>query len=261
MYSVDIASWLKTATGKIRFRQDRIAVQDELRQHMEEKWEDLREQGIPEKEIDQRILKDMGSAEELAPLLAEIHKPHLGYTLTVLKWITALLIVASLIAVGNAGGGSMFQSDSEWLNDTTKGDFQRVFYDEPAQSFRCEDYILQIQKVALWTTTSTQYYYESAIYLQIRVMKPPLAPRFNAWQYLGAQDSNGSIYYPFNDRGWAGGFNNVSLKGVKYGVFSDTQILVIRNLDGTPMEWIDLYYDRDGRNATVRIQLTGGDST
>ena len=128
------------------------------------------------------------------------------------------------------------------------------------QSFHCDDYILQIQKVALWTPISTEFGEHNDIYLQIRVVQPPLTPEFNAWRYIGAKDSNGSIYFPSNDRGWVGEFNEVSFGGVKYSVFSDTGILVLRNLSGSDIEWIELHYNRDGRDVNVRINLTGGDS-
>ena len=260
MKDITFLRWCQVATGMIRYRPERKLVTRELRQHLDDRYESLLAQGLYSEDAEAKTLAAMGSSEELAPLLSEIHKPHWGYAWMAVKWAMIILIIVSLIATQNASGGTMFQTSSEWLNSTAVGNYQRIFYDKPVTTFSCDDYTLQIQKVALWTPISPEFGGDKALYLQIRVTQPPLSPKFNAWHYIAATDSSGTIYLPRNDSSSVGQYSKVSFGGVKYSVFSDTGILVLHNMDGSDMEWIDLHYNRDGRDITVRIDLTGGDS-
>jgi len=258
MKDITFLRWCQEATGLIRYRPERKLVARELRQHMDDRYESLLDQGLSDEDAEAKTLTAMGSSEELAPLLAEIHKPYWGYALRVLQWVMIFLIIVSLITAHNAIDDTLFEYKSEWLSNTIVGNYQRIFYDEPKTYFPCDDYTLQIQKVALWTPVSPEFGQHKALYLQIRVTQPPLAPNFNAWRYIGATDSSGTTYIPYNDSHSLGQSSKVSLGGVKYSVFYDTGILVLHNMNGSDMEWIDLHYDRDGRNITVRIDLTGG---
>ena len=260
MNETNFTRWCREATWRIRYGPDRAEVYQELMDHLRDHRDALMAQGAAEEDAVMQAVEAMGSAKELAPQLAAAHRPYLGYTLTALKWLMVVLIVVSLIAAGTSGGGTMSQTSSQWLEDNTSiGNYRRILYDEPMQSFSCDNYTLQIEKVALWTPISAEFGEDYAIYLQIRVMQPPFTPKFNAWRYIGAEDSSGCIYIPLNDRSWSGDFNKVSFGGMKYGVFSDTGILVLRNMDGSDIEWVDLYYRRDGRDVSLRIDLSGGD--
>ena len=258
MKDISFLKWCHTATSQIKYPPERRLVAREMRQHLEDRYAAFVDKGLSPEEANRETLAAMGDAEQLAPLLAAVHTPHWGYALRILQWVMIFLIIVSLITAQNAIGGTMFQTSSEWLRNTTVGNYQRIFYDEPKTDFSCDDYTLQIQKVALWAPISTEYGKDTALYLQIRVMQPPLAPKFNAWRYIGATDSNGTVYIPYNDSNSLGQSNKVSFGGVKYSIFSDTGILVLHNMNGSDMEWIDLHYDRDGRNITIRIDLTGG---
>lgn len=260
MLNIDFTHWCRDATAKIKYPPDRRAVERELRQHLDDRYDALIAKGLSPDEATRQTLTAMGSAKEIAPQLAAIHRPHWGYAWMAVKWVTIVLIIVAFIATQNASGGTMFQTSAEWLNNTAVGNYQRIFYDEPMTTFSCDDYTLQIQKVALWTPVSPEFGEHKALYLQIRVTQPPLAPNFNAWRYIGATDSGGTVYLPRNDSSTVGQYSKVSLGGVKYSVFSDTGILVLHNMNGSDMEWIDLHYDRDGRDITVRIDLSGGDS-
>lgn len=265
MYSVDIASWLKTATEKIRFRRDRIAVRDELRQHIEEKWEDFREQGIPEKEIDQRILKDMGSAKELAPLLAEIHKPYWGYTMVILKWVMVAILVITFFAAKDEFGRLVARTEDDRFTATENNHFSRIYMVEPDTSFTCDNYKFTVQKAALWESGHSvhingEYFdIEYTLYLEIKMMKYPFHPSFQGWEYFWAEDDLGNIYRSEN--------NPPTLEASGYlwevrtdnRLFYDIVYIDFIGIRDPNLKWIDLHYDADGRDVTVRIDLAGGD--
>ena len=72
-----LKKWCQAATDQIRYKPDRAEVEAELMAHMEDKADALRAQGIPEEELENAVLRSMGSAEAIAPQLAAIHKPWL----------------------------------------------------------------------------------------------------------------------------------------------------------------------------------------
>ena len=265
MYSVDIASWLKTATEKIRFRRDRIAVREELRQHIEEKWEDLREQGIPEKEIDQRILKDMGSAKELAPLLAEIHKPYWGYAMVILKWVMIAILVITFFAAKDDFSQLFSRTEDDRFTATENGHFSRMYMVEPDTSFTCDNYKFTVQKAALWETGHSvningEYFnIRYALYLEIKMMKYPFHPSFQGWEYFWAEDDQGNIYRSRKSPHTLDANGYIEHIGTDNQLFYDIVTIYVRVIREPNTKWIDLHFDADGRDVTVRIDLTGGD--
>ena len=62
-----LTQWCVHATAQIHYLPDHDAVQQELRDHLEDKFLGYTEQGLSEEEAVEKTLSDMGSAEELAP--------------------------------------------------------------------------------------------------------------------------------------------------------------------------------------------------
>ena len=77
----NLQKWLAAAVAGIRFRPDRAAVEQELREHIEDKTADLLRifPGMTEAEAEERALSGMGDPEEVGRELAKIHRPWLGY--------------------------------------------------------------------------------------------------------------------------------------------------------------------------------------
>lgn len=72
-----LKNWCASATAQIRYKPDRAEVEAELMAHMEDKADALCAQGIPEEELENTVLRSIGSAETIAPQLAALHKPWL----------------------------------------------------------------------------------------------------------------------------------------------------------------------------------------
>ncbi len=80
MKEKNIQGWLDIAVVGIRFKTDREAVEQELREHLEDKIEDLqRFYHISIEEAEEMALERMGNAEEIGREMAKIHKPWLGW--------------------------------------------------------------------------------------------------------------------------------------------------------------------------------------
>ena len=90
--------WLETATKGIRFRPDRLAVEAELREHLEDKTADMaRIFHIEGEEVEREALKRMGDPEELGKKLAKIHRPWLGYLWLASRTVCWILIALALL--------------------------------------------------------------------------------------------------------------------------------------------------------------------
>ena len=124
-----IKDWLNTAVSGIRFKPDRAAVEQELREHLEDKIEDLqRFYHLSREEAEEMALGQMGDAEKIGREMAKIHKPWLGYLWElsrVLAWLCVILVV--VLAIG--------------------GNWENPFFDgKPARSYE-EPVGLDLEKV------------------------------------------------------------------------------------------------------------------
>ena len=71
-------NYIKAVTSYVKFRFDRRAIGQELREHMEDLYEDLLSQDIDEEQAAQLTVDYMGDSEELGKELNEAHNPVWG---------------------------------------------------------------------------------------------------------------------------------------------------------------------------------------
>ena len=264
MPNIDFTHWGRDATAKIKYPPERRAVERELRQHLEDRYDGLIAKGLSHDEANQQTLAAMGSAKELAPLLAEIHKPHWGYAVIALKWVmVALLLIVCII--GNRANDHTI-TDSAFTT-TESGEFSRIRLLEPNISFQCDSYRLTVQKAALWESTQKTNHHTNTtttlytLRLQIRVTQPPFHPQFNAWEYFWAEDSQGNRYVAdIQAAASSSDWGQTHFAGMESRIFYDAGYLSISSIPSPDIKWMDLHFDLDGRDITVRIDLTGGDS-
>lgn len=88
--------WLDTATSKIRFSPDRKAVRRELQDHLEDRMEAGKAQGLSPYEAETAATAAMGDPVALAEELGRIHSPWWGRLWRLSQWV---LVIAALITV------------------------------------------------------------------------------------------------------------------------------------------------------------------
>ena len=71
--------YIKDVTSHVRFRFDRREIAEELREHMEDLYEDLLAQGIEAEQAEELALEWMGDSEEVGKALDAEHNPVLGW--------------------------------------------------------------------------------------------------------------------------------------------------------------------------------------
>ena len=90
-------SWLDRATGKIKFPPDRKAVWQELKEHIQDKADDLQRlyPDLNRGEAERMAIDQMGDAEEIGKDLAALHHPLLGW----LWYGTRAILVLTILFV------------------------------------------------------------------------------------------------------------------------------------------------------------------
>ncbi len=250
MQQENFENWCRKATEQIRYGPDRRAVSEELMAHLEDHRDALRAQGLGEKESEQHTLASMGSAEEIAPQLAEIHKPWLGYLSSLIKAVailTATLAIFFCISICVSWLHTLISSrnfDSIPANNGTLD-----YYCHPMVSTWSDGYRFQISEAGY----SKQ---ESDLYILLEIFHWPWMDQPGVSDHLWAIDSLGN-YYPSMHASQYSDQPRVTAQGWQSTTCIILRFMCIKQFD-CDAQWVELHYDRDGRNIVLRIDLTGG---
>ncbi len=266
-----IEQWCDDAVSYIRFKPDRPPVRQELLEHMQDKYDGYIREGMPPAQAESRVVKEMGSDRETGLLLRKIHKPYLGWVWRCTQWALAIALILAVYH-GIRWAGDLHISDGPPIlgrdpYQTTAyeheyGSGERVWYLEPNCSDKSDGYTFTVTKAAYWTGTCTD---ESGtrdtngFYFLLEVTNPrPWAGYTDAPRWLYAVDSLDHYYYACNesDRSTEG---TVVGNGARTGLFTYTWAMWIEDYVSQDADWLELRYDKEGRDVALRIDLTGGE--
>ena len=269
-----MSNWCERACSYIKYKPDRKAVAEELRAHIEDKCEALVASGMLLSEAQAASVVAMGDAEEVGRALAKAHNPFFGYVLSVTKsllWIFAISVVFSIFGARERLG--IYKQDAESVErieslfsdiyrDSSDEDYSyrmtRTLYLEPGCSAKSDGYTFTVTRIAEW-----YYQFEDAetsdedhlFYLTIKATHPlPWAGFPEAVRWFTATDSLGNEYGNMWSRYYS---YDKTLVGNPFTrtVFTYTyEMWLSYYVPGA--EWIELRYDRDGRDITLRVDLT-----
>lgn len=246
-----LRKWCEAAASKIRYGPDRAAVEAELMAHMEDKRDALRKKGIPEAELDVAVLRSMGSAEEIAPQLAAIHKPWLGYIYHAVKTLAVIACVFTLLLFlfhGVNVAQTLLAVSNFHSLPANYGPFE--YYCHPNVSDTSDGYRFQITEAGFRAD-------EPELCMELQITYQPWMREPNVTRYIWATDSEGN-YYPSLVEASFGDIPRVS-----FGGSMSTSGILLCDISiqqfSTSAQWVELHYDRDGRDMVLRIELTGGD--
>lgn len=263
--------WAEKAVSGIIFPPDREKVRIELLNHLYDHYDALVEQGFDKEEAQQKTIEAMGDALEIAPQLAAIHRPFWGYFLRATQVLLAVLaccaVITGIFFAWNTAYSQPENNRYDPYEDTYISDevgvTTRMFYAEPNQTAKSDGYTLTLTHAA-WHHTDfddEEPRYLDSFRFEIEVFNPrPWAgpPEFKEWFW--AEDSLGNHYYGM----WE---NANSAESYIVGNYYHTAPLTytldmwMTNFCSQEAEWIDVHYDRAGRNIVFRINLTGGNGT
>lgn len=266
--------WCHSATRLIRYGPDRKKVHRELMAHLEDCRSYLMEQGASQEEASEKALEAMGSAEKLAPQLAAIHKPFWGYVIRTCQILLVALLIVGFFPIrkyflSREYDKSPHQGYPVYSAESYGGDTGRTLHhiSQPNVSFSSDGSTFTITDAVVYTKISPATN-EPVTTLCFLVEQSSLLPRREHQDYQGhlnllpitswfyAVDNTGRRYDSFYERDEDDMYINTS--SIRDGVFSCTIECWINDFEPEGVKWVDICYERDGRNYTMRINLTGG---
>lgn len=270
-----LTQWCVHATDQIIYPPDREAVQKELRDHLEDKFEGYSERGFSEEEAVAQILADMGSAKELAPILGEIHRPFWGYACAISGWMVKILAFMVLLLTIRFCVNFAFDyyspityqhfdpysAENPTISGTTRA---MVHYTEPTHTVYADGYWFSVEKAAQWhytpDGTDPDLTDRDDLYFHLKVTWLPWLLPSSAPDFFWAVDSEGNHYYSMYESYSGGSLPDMMGSPHRTWPFTCTYEMWIYDLIDPDAEWIDLHYDRSGRNLALRIDLKGGEA-
>ena len=259
MHHQEFYYWCRDAVSKIKYIPDRTKVYAELREHMEDRYHSFIDKGMSDKEATQKTVEVMGDPGELAVQLAAIHKPHWAYTLIFTRVIAVLMAVVTLCV------GVKYWHDWKYTYYVKSYNFfasnaRLVASLDKEVSDSSDGYTFRVVNAELRrTAVGSESYYERML-LQIEVSNPrPWAQEQQILDYIWAVDNFGNYHTGTYGKcedpepgviGVIGGRQNLTTYSYDL-LFYDAQ-------EGT--QWVELHYDRAGRDLVLRVDLTGGEA-
>ncbi len=239
--------WCRKATRLIRYKHDRQAVYDELMAHLEDKQAEFETSGMPVDSAQRKALEAMGSPDAIAAELADIHKPFWGYTFSILRVICILLCVAVLFTVGQQVISTctyLINYDSSCVTMPPDEYWTKLAQGSAAETHHSDGYWFRIPNASLWQKDG-----KYCLCFEFQQFDGWLTPMYSSiYNEFWAVDDLGNIYTAF------------TLSASTHPGFLEVHRLQIADLPSGDIQWVELHYDRDGRNIVLHIDLTGGDS-
>ena len=265
-------NWCDAAVSGIVFPPDREQVHGELLNHLYDHYDDLVEQGVDKATAEMMALNAMGSAAEIAPQLAAIHRPFWGYFLRCTRIALVTVFCAAVILTA----AQLWRTDYHDFSDDVGlhpfdetiayrefGTYERVFYAEPNQSVHSDGYTITLTKAAVWHRNESDPApadtYLNSLYFQIEVFNPrPWAEFSDVSRWFWAVDSLGNTYDCYYESivNYA---PYIAGNGYHTGPQTYTHDMWISDYRSEDADWIEFHYDRAGRDLVWRLDLTGGD--
>lgn len=248
MNHIAFDDWCCAATKLIRYGPDREAVCAELQAHLEDKYDALVSGGMDPDAAAAKALDDMGSAGEIAPQLAAVHRPWLGYLYSTVRllgiWVA---VVAGFLALYCLSDWCTTQLEVTYDHDYTAYFGGNTW--QPNDGTIAEGYFLWVPEAAVDAQ-------EERLYFKLEITNLPWVNGSCPIEHFWAVDSEGNVYEPMygqRDQGPLQVTSHYEMMSVGLDIYG----MMLTGFD-CEAEWVELHYDRDGRDIVLRIDLTGG---
>lgn len=265
MDKYEFKCWAEKAVSGIIFPPDREKVYRELVDHLEDHYDFLREGGFDDDTARIKAVEAMGDAYEIAPQLAEIHRPFWGYFLRATRVILVIALIITLIPFGirvwnlDYGLPLSLWPDRYVLSASTYGEGTGrtlLHMSKPNISQKSDGYTFTLTNAVHWHNDE----YDNNVFLvYMKEFHPlPWAQHGAAGNWFWAEDSLGNIYTCYYDQYPDDESPVFYQHGNETSPFSYTYAMWTGSDVPEEAQWLDIRYTRDGRNLVWRIDLTGG---
>jgi len=266
--------WCASAVSGIRYKPDRRKVYAELYAHLEDRCAAMTDAGVPEDDAVKRTLEAMGSAAEVAEQLEQIHRPFWGRLLRFSRWLLLIAAVMAafivlpwlrglaLVTPGDLASALSYYGNAEGF-DTNHA--KHLWTVESAARDSSDGYRFTLRRADGWLSDRADVLGETeadSVDLTVECFNLRPWARYSSVQYeFYAVDSLGNRYEAFPDA-WRDGSEPMLLwtGNINTGVCTVTHICSLMGYCSQGAEWIELRYDRAGRDVRLRVYLPGGDA-
>lgn len=248
--------WVEKAVSGIIFPPDKIQVATELYHHLEDHCDALVAQGYSAEDAQRLAVEAMGDAREIAPQLAALHRPFWGYFLRITRILLVILALITVIPFGKFLYEGNFQKADFFDYYREENGSTLEFYDKPGVSFTAEGYTFTVKEVMQWYNEA--YGTDTFCLLMTEFHPLPWAVHGEVGCWFWAEDSQGNRYESHYSTGPDSEGAVLYTYDNNTSPFTHTYEMWI-NGGLTGSQWLDIHYDRDGRNYVLHIDLTGGD--
>lgn len=197
--------------------------------------------------------------EAIEHTLTAIHPPFWGYAYEVCKWVfrfaaVSVLLIALIIGFGSSS--QYIKSDDTW-SGITYAPFHNALgtrYGPLAIQQKDSGYTYTLTDATLWKDPNGSHAY---LYLRLRVQGLPwLSEPTPAISHIWMEDDLGNRYYyeeklPCSEDGFYFIPYHTGPLTWEYEIY--TYEFTVQGA-----RWVDIHYDRDGRNMIWHLDLTGG---
>lgn len=276
MVNFKFQNWCRKAVSRIVYVPDRITVGRELYHHLQDCCEEYLAQGLSQEEAENRALEAMGPAENIAPELGALHRPFWGLfhqatkrTLGILAAAAALCFATYLLCsfvlfeTYSKPTYTRFNPYTDQSVSDQAGQLDRLLYAAPDTTVISDGYRITLTQYALWDSryidNKGKSQQEQLLYFQLKVTNPlPWSAHTDIGRWFWAQDDLGNHYYAAYENG-SMGTNSIEGNWYHTGPLTYQHNMWLSDFISQDARWIDLHYNRDGRDLVLRISLTGGD--
>ncbi len=262
MRKYQLEQWCKRAVSGIRYVPDQMPVYRALYQEGEAIYDRHIAAGLSHKEAEALALQELGSAEDRIAPLAKAHPPLPGRLLQFTKGALLAVSLVALLCFGffileNIYLVPAFRSFDGRMHFPFGGEPRLLQSYDSHPSASSDGYSLRVDRTALWQRTlagSTDEYMN----IQLKSFNPiPWAEAAGFSPWIWAEDSLGNYYYADHTDSIA---TSPAIRAEDYrtGLFTHVHDLWLIPCISQEAQWLELHYDRDGRDLCWRIDLTGG---
>ncbi len=261
-----IEEWILAATGHIRFPPDRKAVAEEIRASYEDHRDALLAAGETRDRASFLALQALGDPDEAGELLAQVHRPWLGWAWKISRWaavaVSLLLFVAILRLMWEGLPSSYnFRSsvpDPVLQAESKDGPFSLVSRGSGVGSAKIGHYSFRVEDAQI-----LRYEDEGeCAFLLLNVRYPFwLHPPFALSYRLSAEDSTGRIFAKAHESGglilpsWqTDGDPYVWPNIYAQSPGQASYWVALLGIQGVP-EWISLQYDHGGHRFSLTARF------
>ncbi len=198
-HNIVAKNWAEDATKLIKFKDDRLRVQAELLDHIEDAADAWKDAGYDDYEASKKAVANMGDAGEVANNLADIYRPFWGRLWKLTKIIRNLLIIWLIFLTVDRFTAVKYHFTFDYNEQFTDNFSEKTIFDStPDDEIKVDGYTVKLKRVKRTELHEMFEPKESLTILLEVTNKNPLKRYLYMNGAFTAYDDLDNVYPPFS---------------------------------------------------------------